>query len=231
MAARQWLFFDFDDVLAHRSLDRSKLVGERLGIFPTQARAFYTQGYKDIPEFAKQAWQIRTVKDEVDFYTAIFAHLSGLSGQHHSHQSLVDLAVAFIAVPFELYPGVTESLLKLQEDFELGVLSDAHATRRGEELTYLELLPYFRVVLISGELGVDKSMPKFYQDAIEAARTEAGKLRLIDNDPAPLRMSRENGFAKGVLIGTAESDEWETEASVKTLAARLILERSQELVE
>ncbi len=231
MAARQWLFFDFDDVLAHRSLDRSMLVGERLGISPEQARAFYSQGYKDIPEFAKEAWKIRTTKDEVAFYTTIFTHLSGLSGQHHSHQSLVDLAVEFIAVPFELYPGVTDGLLRLQEYFELGILSDAHATRRGAELTYLGLLPYFRAVLISGEVGVDKSMPKFYQDAVAAARTEARHLRLIDDKEEPLRLSRENGFSKGFLIGTAISDEWETDSSVKTLAARLSLERSQELVE
>jgi FMN phosphatase YigB (HAD superfamily) len=231
MAARQWLFFDFDDVLAHRSLDRSKLVGERLGILPEQARAFYADGYKDIARFAKQAWAIRTVADEVDFYTELFTHLGGLSGRHHSHQSLADLAVEFVAVPFELYDGVIETLTKLGECFELGILSDAHATRRGAELTYLDLLSHFRVILISGEVGADKSMPLFYQDAIVAARCKASLLRLVDNDPAPLQMSLDNGFSKGVLIGQARSDEWETESSIKTLAARLLLERSQELVE
>ena len=105
MAARQWLFFDFDDVLAHRSLDRSKLVGERLGILPEQARAFYADGYKDIARFAKQAWAIRTVADEVDFYTELFTHLGGLSGRHHSHQSLADLAVEFVAVPLSSTMG------------------------------------------------------------------------------------------------------------------------------
>ena len=124
-----------------------------------------------------------------------------------------------------------ETLTKLGECFELGILSDAHATRRGAELTYLDLLSHFRVILISGEVGADKSMPQFYQDAIVAARCKASLLRLVDNDPAPLQMSLDNGFSKGVLIGQARSDEWETETSIKTLAARLLLERSQELEE
>jgi len=231
MSARQWLFFDFDDVLAHRSLDRSKLVGERLGIPPEQARAFYANGYKDIARFAKQAWTIRTVQEEVDFYAELFTHLAGISGRHHSHQSLIDLAVEFVAVPFELYDGVIESLTKLGENYELGLLSDAHATRRGGELTYLNLVSHFRVVLISGEVGADKSMPQFYQDAIVAARCKASLLRLVDNEPAPLQMSLDNGFSKGVLIGQTRSDDWETEPSVQSLASRLLLERSQELVE
>jgi FMN phosphatase YigB (HAD superfamily) len=231
MASRQWLFFDFDGVLARRTLNRSVLVAERLGVTPVQARAFYTEGYKDVPEFAKQAWTIRSTKDEVDFYTALFTHLSGLSGLHHSHQSLVDLAVEFIAVPFELLPGVIDGLTQLQVGFELGILSDAHATRREAELTYLELLSYFRVVLLSGEVGVDKSMPKFYQDAIAAARTEAPLLRLIDDDPRPLQYSIDNDFSKGFLISDQPSEHWDTAPSVKALAARLMLERSQELVE
>jgi FMN phosphatase YigB (HAD superfamily) len=176
-------------------------------------------------QLANQSKAILSFNDEVSFYAAVFGHLSERFGRKHDHQDLIDLAVEFVSVPFELFPGVIESLRSLQDRYELGILSDAHPTRRAAELTYLGLLPFFRVVLISGEVGFDKSEPEFFAQAIVAAQTEAKHLQLIDNSPEPLCISLSCGFTKGVLIGHELSDDWETDQTVEALTTRLLIKR------
>ena len=219
-----WLLLDFDGVLGQRSESRSDIVAKKLNLDRKLVRDFYDHGYKAIPELDQEAWAIRNQADEIDFYTHVFMELTKKYHVTIGNIDFSELAKTFVEVPFELIPGVDLALKVLKQKYRLGIFSNAHATRRDHELTYLNILRIFDIILISGEKEYDKSSLQFYRDAITATGVDAGLIRLVDNDINPLLMATQAGFEKGVLIAPELSKEWETFPDLASMAAMLSFE-------
>jgi len=219
-----WLLLDFDGVLGQRAESRSKLVAERLGLDQRVVRDFYDHGYKSVPVLEKEAWKIRNEADEISFYRHVFTELTKTNKVTISDDELSKLSKVFVTVPFELIPGAEGALTLLKKKYHLGIFSNAHATRRDHELSSLNILHYFEIVLISGEKGFDKSSPRFYQDAITEAGVDPQRIRLIDNEKDPLLMATQSGFAPGFLIAPDSSQEWEAFPDLASLAVKLTFE-------
>lgn len=206
MSRPSWLWLDFDGVLADRVTNRSELVGEVLGLDPSICRAFYKMGYREVPRLRKLYHGVRTTKDEEAFYQAVFTELAAQHELSISADQLQGLAQRFTAVRFELLPGVETVLTLLSKDYQLGILSDALRTRRSNELQYLGLEPWFKVVLLSGEEGCDKTQTDFYSWAVTMARVPVHEQWLVDNEIPSLKMAAEVGFGGQVLVATGQAD-------------------------
>jgi len=102
---------------------------------------------------------------------------------------------------FIVLPGAREALQALKKlGFKLGVISDTGdippaAIRKA--LTGAKLLPFFtkKLILLSGEVHLDKSDPAIFRLAIDrAGAVDPRECRFVGDDPAERRMARLAGM-------------------------------------
>jgi putative hydrolase of the HAD superfamily len=85
-----------------------------------------------------------------------------------------------------IIPGTEEMLETLQSRYSLGLLSNfTHGPAAREILKRTGLIPYFKTILISGELGFRKPHPLVFQKLIEQLGTDKNQILYIGDDPAP----------------------------------------------
>lgn len=85
-----------------------------------------------------------------------------------------------------LIPGTKEMLRALQSRYPLGLLSNfTHGPAAREILKRTGLLPYFKTILISGELGFRKPHPMVFEKLVERLGTDKDRTIYIGDDPAP----------------------------------------------
>lgn len=83
-----------------------------------------------------------------------------------------------------LIPGTRKMLQTLKKSYGLGLLSNfTHAPAARRIIDSVGLTPFFRVVLISGELGFRKPHPLVFQRLIERMGVKAGQILYIGDDP------------------------------------------------
>jgi putative hydrolase of the HAD superfamily len=83
---------------------------------------------------------------------------------------------------WELFPEVVEVLETLQPHYDLGVISNFDGRLR-MILEQLGISKFFRVVVISSEVGADKPDPFIYERALELAGAEAHETMHVGDDP------------------------------------------------
>lgn len=85
-----------------------------------------------------------------------------------------------------IIPGTEEMLRTLQYCYPLGLLSNfTHGPAAREILRRTGLTPFFKTVLISGELGFRKPHPMVFHKLIERLGTDKNRTLYIGDDPAP----------------------------------------------
>jgi putative hydrolase of the HAD superfamily len=120
----------------------------------------------------------------------ISAALESLGFKVAPHDTITNKAVDayFSAFPDHclLVPGTEEMLRQLKETYRLGLLSNFTHAPAARMLTELfGLIPYFDVILISGELGYRKPHPMVFEKLIEQLGFEGHEILFVGDDPEP----------------------------------------------
>lgn len=221
--SQEWIIFDFDGVIAHREIDRSKLVGQALGLDPRLCRRFYDNGYLYTKILNEISQSVYTIDQEVKLYEKIFEALAKAQDSSATQRQIQQLSREFVEVKFVLYPNAIESLAEISTRYKIAMITDAFMSRRDNELTYLGLIDFFEFILISGEEKMDKSSLGIYHKAINLSGSAADMLRLVEDRTPPLKLSLEAGFSKGYLVGRGSSDDWHSIESIGELARELFI--------
>jgi putative hydrolase of the HAD superfamily len=100
-------------------------------------------------------------------------HLPHFLGQTHRAASLHRL---------QLYPGVTETLQRLQSTYQLGVVTNAQSTYAVPELNTVGLLHFFDPIIVSGDFGYSKPDPRLFETALQRMNLAPGEVLFIGND-------------------------------------------------
>lgn len=196
--AIRFVYFDFDNVLATRTVRRAELVAQALGIDDSAAlRAYYTQGFRADPELERQYFAVRTVDDERAFYAAVFHRFS--PGDSAAAEKAARL---FVAVPFAVDPNAAGALQQLSQEYTLGVLTNGLPSRR-QEIEASGLAQYFQQIIISYDYAVEKPSAELYDIAIQATQMPSAQLALVDDEPANVAGASQAGFGQSILFTPA----------------------------
>lgn len=85
-----------------------------------------------------------------------------------------------------LIPGTIEMLGKLKNSYRLGLLSNfTHGPAARNIIAHLNLVPFFEVILVSGEIGYRKPHPIVFDCLVEALGVEREYIIYIGDDPEP----------------------------------------------
>lgn len=161
------IFFDLDDTL----LDFTRAEREAL------TRAFRLFGIDPAPavldryhELNLQQWELleegRLTRPQVLLrrFDLLFAEL----GVDRSSRQVCDAYEDFLARGHWFIPGARPLLAELSPRYDLYLASNGASAVQRSRLESAAILPYFRGVFISEEVGFDKPSPAFFQAAFAA---------------------------------------------------------------
>lgn len=158
----RWLFFDVGSTLVDETLCDQARIADTLRTSTVSAEAFITR----LRAFAAQ---------NADAYKACLKHFSLTKAPWRS-----DLE--------QLYPAVPALLQQLSGRYALGVIANQNAGLE-ERLRAWGILPYFRVIVSSHDVGAAKPDPAIFETALQAARCSPEEACMIgdrlDNDILP----------------------------------------------
>ncbi len=90
----------------------------------------------------------------------------------------------------KVYPEAITALEELRSKWELGLIANQPKTTK-EYLRKTELTKYFKVIVLSEEVGFSKPNPKIFLHALAAAKCQPEKALMVgdrlDNDIAPTK--------------------------------------------
>jgi putative hydrolase of the HAD superfamily len=85
-----------------------------------------------------------------------------------------------------IIPGATEMLARMKKGFRLGMLTNfTHGPAARKIIEQLGLVPFFDVILISGELGFRKPSPLVFQKLVDRLEIKKEELIYIGDDLEP----------------------------------------------
>lgn len=161
------IFFDLDDTL----LDFTRAEREAL------TRAFRLFGVEPTPtvleryhELNRRQWELleegRLTRPQVLLrrFDLLFAEL----GLDRSSQQVCDAYEAFLAQGHWFIPGARQLLEELSPRYDLYLASNGASVVQRSRLESAAILPYFKGIFISEEVGYDKPSPAFFQAAFGA---------------------------------------------------------------
>ena len=199
----QYIYFDFDNVLAKRAESRSVLAARLLGM-PDSARLrqFYFVDFHHDPQLEQRYSALRTVPEEHAFYQDLFRLFAQREGMRLSEQQIQAAAEAFVQVPFVVLPGVRQSLEYLRQSYALGIFTNGLPSRH-QEIEASGLGRYFRDIVISCDYGVEKPASGSYEIAAKIAGVEAAQLALVDDEPENIAGAERAGYGQAILLTPA----------------------------
>lgn len=158
----RWLFFDIGSTLVDETLCDQARIADTLRTSTVSAEAFITQ----LHAFAAQ---------NSDAYKACLKHFSLTKAPWRS-----DLE--------QLYPGVPALMQQLSGRYSLGIIANQNAGLE-KRLHEFGILPYFRVIASSHDIGAAKPDPAIFEKALAAAGCSPQEACMIgdrlDNDILP----------------------------------------------
>jgi putative hydrolase of the HAD superfamily len=85
-----------------------------------------------------------------------------------------------------LLPFTKEMLTALQPSYRLGLLTNfTHGPAARKLISHVGLIPFFRVVIISGELGYRKPHPRPFQELVKHLGVLSHQVVYVGDDPEP----------------------------------------------
>lgn len=196
----KYIYFDFDHVIAQRSIDRSNRLAEIFGLESANPiRDFYISGFQKVPNLKNQYLAIKDASGEQSFYEELFSYFLK-SKNIKSDPYVVALATKdFIKTPFIVFDKVKEFLTNLTKNYKLGILTNGLPSRH-QEIKDTGLEDLFSNIIISSDFQVEKPDHKIYDIAIEKSEMKPDAIALVDDDIANLDAASEVGFAQVVLF-------------------------------
>ncbi len=174
------IFFDIDDTLynstelAYHARMNAILAMIDAGLPEKDPKKVYTILKKIVKKYGSnypQHFKHLLEDTNTPYNPAIIA--AGVAAYH-------DTKLSFIK-PF---PETIPTLLKLRElGYFLGIISEGLPVKQWEKLIRLGLTHFFKKVLISESVGVDKSTKRLYEIALKSMECEANEAVMIGDKP------------------------------------------------
>lgn len=176
----RYVYFDFDNVLAKRVVNRSSYLGSVLGIEPKGLRQFYKTDFMKEPSLRAAYYNLRSIEDEVEFYNKIFdIYLSRNKVQ--TDKNLYEIAHTFCHVEFEVIKEGMELYMQIATGYRVGILSNGTPSRK-EDIARVKALVNAENILISYEVGAIKPDALIYVKASTASGLDTAQLALVDDE-------------------------------------------------
>lgn len=156
-ADRTLLDFDADMTNAFRNLYKSCGFGERIPYSPAMLEHYERCNTRWWGKFERQ----ECTKPELFRNRFVdFLKETGLSGDPDDMNSRY---FEFLGQGGAVYPGALELMKKLSRDFFLYLVTNGNAVSQHTRLEHSGLLPYFRKVFVSEDVGVGKPDLRYFQ--------------------------------------------------------------------
>ncbi len=82
----------------------------------------------------------------------------------------------------QLYPGVSETIRQLHQNYRLAIVSDAQTAYAIPELNAVGLSGYFDPIIVSGDYGYRKPDQRVFTAALSAMHLDASEVLYVGND-------------------------------------------------
>ncbi|MEE8386517.1 MAG: HAD family hydrolase [Dehalococcoidia bacterium] len=105
-----------------------------------------------------------------------------------------------------LFPGVETALTELRANFTLGMVTNGPPDLQREKIEATRLAPYFRAVIISGEVGIGKPDPRIFALALEKVATRPEEAVMVGNSLSRDVVGAQEAGLKAVWINRAGND-------------------------
>lgn len=202
-AGIQFIYFDFDNVLASRAQNRAILVAAQLGLLNAAVlRHFYMHGFRDDPQLLGTYRSISTVDDEVEFYAAAFVQFMAQTGVVLSAERAHAAAQAFVNVPFVTDKYAAAVLRQLAQTYTLGILTNGLPSRH-RDIERSGLGEFFAVTVVTCDYGVEKPALAIYEKASKVAQLPPKQLALVDDEETNLSGADQAGYGQSLLFTPA----------------------------
>jgi putative hydrolase of the HAD superfamily len=95
-----------------------------------------------------------------------------------------------------LLPLTKEMLAALKPSYRLGLLTNfTHGPAARKLISHMGLIPFFRVVIISGELGYRKPHPRPFEELVKGLGVKSEQVVYVGDDPEPdIRGAKQAGL-------------------------------------
>ncbi len=176
--------FDVGGTLADGGLDKRAFLSGVLDYLDSLGFRVSPEAYRrSLDDAMRVLRKARESGRELDFFSFYSRVLRGLGIEPSGWVLQGLLELYFRCFAYEIKPGVREVLEELSSEFELGVISNALSSwpRRFLELEGLDR--YFKVVVISGEVGWRKPHERIFRTALEQLGVRAGEAVHVGNSP------------------------------------------------
>jgi FMN phosphatase YigB (HAD superfamily) len=200
----EYIYFDFDNVLAKRSCNRSEVLAQTLQLDSAEnVRKFYLETFKNNPFLLKQYQAIHTEQDEIDFYNVLFTQYTIRHGGLDNSQLVLSAARNFVETPFETINGAEVYVKNItKKGYRIGILTNGLPSRH-REIESSGLKKYFSTILVSSDYGVEKPQSRIYEIAITNASVVAQKIAFIDDEVLNVEAALESGFGQAIQFTPA----------------------------
>lgn len=196
----KYIYFDFDDVLASRRVNRSEILAKTFQLNDSKhLRDFYVEGYKFIPDLLDLYNSVRTQDDEVTFYYSVFRHYLNKNNKAIDQEIIKKAAANFVFTPFEVLPGVNNKLTELKKLYQLGILSNGLPSR-SQDIIECDLEKFFRNIIISYQFDIEKPNQEIYELASRLANLKPVDIAFIDDEKKNVTGASNAGFGQAILF-------------------------------
>jgi HAD superfamily hydrolase (TIGR01549 family) len=199
----EFIYFDFDNVLATRTENRATLLAQLLRL-PDAAvlRQFYMHGFREDPVLLEAYRSIRSVDEEVAFYAAAFTQFAARTNALVAIDTLHEAAKKFVGIPFVTDNMAAVALEQLAKRYHLGILTNGLPSRH-QDIEQSGLRNYFDKIVVSSDYGIEKPAQALYDKAAEATGFSIKELALVDDEPLNVRGAEQAGFGMAIAFTPA----------------------------
>ncbi len=116
----------------------------------------------------------------------------GLAEEHWESANLAWLEAANRHLP-ELFPGVADMLLRLDENFELGIVTSGSKSRVTSDLTRLDIAGHFTTIITGDDIQNPKPAPEGLEMALRELSISPGEAVYVGDAHADFEMAKMAG--------------------------------------
>ena len=196
----KFIYFDFDNVLAKRSLNRASYFAKQLGLNdPKDFRDYYVSGFMDDEILNAQYIAIQNIDEEIIFYETLFKKYLDIHNISVDESDLGKITSQFINTSFDVSQATKSNLSVLSEKYELGILTNGFPSRHAQiENSGIEHL--FKIIIVSWDFGTEKPNPEIYKIAADKTGINADNIALVDDDQKNITGAIDYGFGQAILF-------------------------------
>lgn len=195
------LFFDLDHTLWDFKLNSRETLSElfhelRLQEHGVRDVEAFIETYEEVNDEKWAAYRAGTIDKETLRKTRFSSTLKRFEVEHPemSHHMEVEY-IKRSPHKTRLFPGTLEVLGQLQEKYEMHIITNGFSEVQDIKMSKSGLKPFFKSVISSEMVGVNKPDPKIFLHALDSANAKRNKSVMIgDNLEADIRGARRVGM-------------------------------------